>query len=279
LITLGSALMFVMMAYIVRQQTVPFTILLATGSAMWLVGNLIWLAGLGIANAVLWWSGFLILTIVGERLELSRVLHVPRRAQIIFWTGIALFGAGVVLDTPERLVLPDATLFLGSRLTGLGMLVLAIWLARYDIARRNMRQTGLTRFIAICLMLGYVWLGIGGFLRLFDSGAQAGMYYDALLHTIFVGFVFGMIFAHAPIILPSILMRPLPYAPIQYVALLLLQVGLILRVAGDLMLDLNMRQWGGMLNAIAITLYFAVTLFLLVRLSIRQARAAQASQR
>ncbi|RIK21389.1 MAG: hypothetical protein DCC52_14170 [Chloroflexi bacterium] len=161
LITLGSALMFVMMAYIVRQQTVPFTILLATGSAMWLVGNLIWLAGLGIANAVLWWSGFLILTIVGERLELSRVLHVPRRAQIIFWTGIALFGAGVVLDTPERLVLPDATLFLGSRLTGLGMLVLAIWLARYDIARRNMRQTGLTRFIAICLMLGYVWLGIG----------------------------------------------------------------------------------------------------------------------
>lgn len=37
LITLGSALMFVMMAYIVRQQTVPFTILLATGSAMWLV--------------------------------------------------------------------------------------------------------------------------------------------------------------------------------------------------------------------------------------------------
>jgi len=279
LITLGSALMFVMMAYIVRQQTVPFTILLATGSAMWLVGNLIWLAGLGIANAVLWWSGFLILTIVGERLELSRVLHVPRRAQIIFWTGIALFGAGVVLDTPERLVLPDATLFLGSRLTGLGMLVLAIWLARYDIARRNMRQTGLTRFIAICLMLGYVWLGIGGFLRLFDSGAQAGMYYDALLHTIFVGFVFGMIFAHAPIILPSILMRPLPYAPIQYIALLLLQVGLILRVAGDLMLDLNMRQWGGMLNAIAITLYFAVTLFLLVRLSIRQARAAQAAQR
>ncbi|RIK21388.1 MAG: hypothetical protein DCC52_14165 [Chloroflexi bacterium] len=105
------------------------------------------------------------------------------------------------------------------------------------------------------------------------------MYYDALLHTIFVGFVFGMIFAHAPIILPSILMRPLPYAPIQYVALLLLQVGLILRVAGDLMLDLTMRQWGGMLNAIAITLYFAVTLFLLVRLSIRQARAAQAAQR
>ncbi len=275
LITIASALLFVMMLYAARQHPAPFTYLLAAGAAMWLLGNGLWLAGLGVANAVLWWSGFLILTIVGERLELSRLLNVPRRAQIVFWAGIALFGAGVVSDTIERVWFPDAALYLSSRLVGIGMLALAVWLARYDIARRNLRQTGLTRFIAVCLMSGYVWLGIGGALRLFDAGAQVGLYYDAMLHAVFIGFVFGMIFAHAPIILPSILMRPLPYAPIQYAPWFLVQIGLTMRMLGDLTVDLTLRQWGGMVSALGIAFFFATLLFLLLSAARTNRRAAQ----
>ena len=45
------------------------------------------------------------------------------------------------------------------------MLVLAVWLFRYDIARRTVLQSGLTRFIALCLLAGYGWLAVGGVLR------------------------------------------------------------------------------------------------------------------
>jgi len=275
LLTLGSAVFVVMMLLIVRQHPAPFTYMLALGAAMWLIGNALWLLGLSIAQVVLWWSGFLILTIAGERLELSRLMRFPRNVGLLLWLGVAVFCVGVIADTFERAFLPEAALFIGSRLAGLGMLALAAWLLRFDIVRRNIRLTGLTRFIAVCLFSGYIWLGIGGALRLIAPGATAGMYYDALLHTVFVGFVFGMIFAHAPIILPAVIRRAVPYAPVLYVPWAMLQIGLVMRVIGDLMGELTLRQWGGMLNALAIVLYFAMTLALMVSAARSQAAPAK----
>src|SRR5438128_5309095 len=81
-------------------------------------------------------------------------------------------------------------------------------------------------------------------------------YYDAMLHTVFVGFVFAMIFGHAHIILPAILGRTTsPYQPALYVPLLLLHVSLLLRVVGDLLGWWPGRQWGGLLNALAVLLF------------------------
>jgi hypothetical protein len=139
------------------------------------------------------------------------------------------------------------------------MIALAAWLLNYDIARRTVRQTGLTRYIAWCLLLGYVWLGIGGVLQIMYAGASAGPYYDAMLHAVFVGFVFSMIFGHMPMILPAVLGRAIAFSPLAYAALLLLNVSLILRLAGDLALGLQVRQWGGMLNVIAILLFLFLT--------------------
>lgn len=275
LITLSSAGFVGMMFYIARKHPAPYTYLLLGGAAMWLIGNGLWFAGLGIANSVLWWSGFLILTIVGERLELSRILRVSRYAQMFFWVAMVLFCAGVVIDTVERVLFTDAIFYVGSRLAALGMLALAIWLVRYDIARRNIRQTGLTRFIAVCLMSGYVWLGIGAVLRFMEPGATAGLYYDAMLHAVFVGFVMGMIFAHAPIILPAVLRRPFPYAPILYAPYALLQIGLLIRVIGDLTAEFYIRQWGGMLNALAIVLFFGMMFFLTIFYARTNPRAAR----
>ena len=128
------------------------------GALAWLVGNGLWLAGWPIYRIVFWWIGFLVLTIAGERLEMSRVLRISRSSQMLFLGITGVFGVG--------LVLVSLNLDLGWRVTGLGMLALAVWLLRYDIARRTVRQTGLTRFIAVSLLSGFVWLGVSGVLAI-----------------------------------------------------------------------------------------------------------------
>jgi hypothetical protein len=48
------------------------------GALVWLLGNVLWLAGRSIPHVALWWTGFLVLTIIGERLELSRLLRLSQ---------------------------------------------------------------------------------------------------------------------------------------------------------------------------------------------------------
>ena len=92
------------------------------------------------------------------------------------------------------------------KLSGLGLTMLGGWLLRYDIARHTIMTTGLTRYIAACLLPGYVWLIVGGALWIIYGGdVFAGLTYDALLPTLFVGFIFSMIFGHAPIIVPAVM--------------------------------------------------------------------------
>ncbi len=258
LLTLGSLGMVAIFYYIVRRQPALFTYTMALGALAWFIGNVLWLVGFRFVTVTLWWTAFLVLTIVGERLELSRLLRLSKRTEQLFIAALAIFLFGVILGTVENALFAELGIFIGSRLAGVGMIALALWLLKYDIARRTVKQSGLTRFIAWCLLLGYVWLGIGGAFRVFYAGASAGALYDAQLHAVFVGFVFSMIFGHAPIILPAVLSREIPYSPFMYVPLLLLNISLVLRVAGDLLFGLTVRQWGGMLNAIAILLFLAL---------------------
>ena len=140
-------------------------------------------------------------------------------------------------------------------------MALSAWLLVFDIARRNLRHPApLTRYIARCLFLGYFWLALGGVLWLVSdaNGLYAGPRYDAILHSVFVGFVFSMIFGHAPIILPALLRIPVPFRPRLYAPLLLLHASLALRVAGQLGGWPWAWQWGGLGNAAAILLFFAL---------------------
>ncbi len=260
LFTLGSAGLVVIFAVIVRRQPALFTATMALGALLWFVGNLIWLAGLPVFRVVLWWAGFLILTIVGERLELSRLLRLSRASERLFVLAIASLVIGMSIDFYEGIVVPGAGTTFGIRIAGVGMIGLAGWLLRYDIARRTVRLEGLTRFIALCLLFGYFWLGIGGLMRLFAPAAFAsGPYYDAMLHTIFLGFVMSMIFGHAPIILPAVLGRAMSFQSAFYVQLALLHLSLALRIVGDLSAELTLRQWGGMLNVIAVLVFLFAT--------------------
>ncbi|HSN76756.1 MAG TPA: hypothetical protein VL334_16915 [Anaerolineae bacterium] len=263
-ITLGSAVLLAAMLSIVRFQPLLHTWVMALGSLAWLIGNVLWLLGRSIPEVVLWWAAFLVLTIVGERLELSRMLRLSTGKRLAFAGGVAVFLAGVVLSAVAYAP--------GVRLAGLGMLLLALWLLAFDMARRTVRKAGLTRYIAASLLAGYFWLAVAGLLGLRFGGETAGLHYDAFLHSIFVGFVFSMIFAHAPIILPAVTGLPLAFHRGFYVPLALLQASLLLRVGGDLLGQLSLRRWGGLLNEVAILLFLAM-LLVAVRGGRRAARA------
>ena len=246
---LGLVLIFIV---IYRLQPTMDHAVMSIGALAWLVGQVLWLAGWPLYRVVPWWAGFLVLTIAGERLELARVLRLKRAARQSFLVIVGGFLAGLLLSL--------FTLDGGLRLAGLALFALGLWLLRYDLARRTIRQAGLTRFIAACLLPGYVWLMIGGALWLFSGAhALAGPVYDAMLHTIFLGFVFSMIFGHAPVIVPALLGVQAPYSPRFYGHLALLHVSLLLRVLADLLHWVSLRRWGGLLNEVAVVLFLVVT--------------------
>lgn len=258
LLTLGSLGAVAILGVMVKREPHIHTIIMALGALAWLVGNLLWMFGLPIFQVVFWWMAFLVLTIGGERLELSRVLRPTPNAIRIFSLLAAALLAGAILAIFE--------LNLGSRLGSFALLGLSLWFLRYDLARRNLRHPNpLTRYIAICLFGGFLWLGISGGLFLYLGVLYAGPFYDAALHAVFVGFVIAMIFGHAPIIFPAILGAQVKFYPAFYAHLGLLHLSLILRLVGDLALQMTLRQWGGLLNEIAILLFLGLTVFSIVK--------------
>lgn len=251
LITLGSLGMVYLLGIMIRREPAIHVIVIGVGALSWFIGNVLWLSGLPIFQVVFWWAAFLVLTITGERLELSRVLRMTKVKLTFFMISAGLFLGGIIVGM--------FAMQIGFRMTGLGMLALALWLLRFDIARRNLsHRLPLTRYIALCLYIGYFWLGFSGLLSLWYGAVYAGVIYDAIFHSIFVGFTISMIFGHAPIIFPAVLNRALPYHPSFYVSLTLLHVSLLMRVVGDLGGWFVLRRWGGMFNEIAILLFLAI---------------------
>ncbi len=251
LIFLGSLVLIAIFRVILGMHTALFSVAIAGGAVLWAVGNLFWLFGRPIPQVVWWWVGFLVLTIAGERLELSRLLRLGRVPQALFVAAALLLVAGAVWKT--------LTLGSGGALLGVALLSMAAWLLRYDIAWRRLRAGGQARFTGASLLSGYVWLGLAGMFALFWGNITAGPYYDATLHAIFLGFVFAMIFGHAPIIFPAVLQAPFQFSNRFYSHLVLLHLTLILRVTGDLTGWWTGRLWGGLLNALVLLLFLANT--------------------
>ena len=84
--------------------------------------------------------------------------------------------------------------------------------------------------MAACLLSGYGWLVVAGLVWLVGGAATSGPAYDAVIHAVLLGFTLSMIMAHAPVILPAVLRRPLPYRPIMYLPVALLHASLVLRI-------------------------------------------------
>lgn len=217
----------------------------AFGAAMLFTGGATTAAFLG------WLIGYVVLLIAGERMELARLGRSDDRAeQAVLAAGAALM-ASVVL----QLLFPGWA----ARLLGVVLLIVVIALLNVDVASKMLRSTGLPRFSAACLMAGYVWLAVAGGILVLAEAPFDGGSYDALVHSVMLGFTMSMIFAHAAVILPAVLRRPLPYHPIMYFPATLLHVALAVRIIGGDLRDMHLVwQIGGVGNVIAV-LAFALT--------------------
>lgn len=266
LITLGSFGLFLVFIVIMRIQVTLSNIIMGVGALLWLIGNIFWITAFPIYRIVFWWAGFLVLIIAGERLEIIRMLRLSKSTKATFLVALGIFLLGLVLTSVNY----DK----GIGVLGVGMISLMIWLIRYDIAWRSVRGTGLSRFIAICLLSGYIWLGISGAIALSIGGLPLGLTYDAILHALFLGFVFSMIFGHAPVIFSEVLGIPVSYQPQFYGHLVFLHLTLIMRVVGDLCGWLFGRQLGGLLNVLVLLVFLANTVYA-IRTSFAKSKSAQ----
>jgi hypothetical protein len=138
---------------------------------------------------------------------------------------------------------------------GAALLALVAWLAAHDIAWRTIRSSGATRFMAGCMLAGYAWLGVAGAAWLV-GGSATGRVYDAVVHAVFLGFTVSMIMAHAPVILPAVLRRPLPYRAVMVAPAALLHASLVVRLLGGDAYGVE-AAWrlGGALNIVAVLLF------------------------
>lgn len=223
---------------------------MGAGAACWAIGAVGLLAGLEIARLVPAMAGFLVLTIFGERLELTRLIGVrPGARRWLLATSILIIGGAAVALWD---IVP------GAALSGVGFLGAAIWLARNDVAKRTVKVPGVTRYMAASLLVGYVWLAVAGVIWIGWGLVPGEPSYDAAVHTVFLGFVFSMVFAHAPVIVPALTGRAVPFNASFWIPVGLLHASLVQRVLGDLAGSTWNRQWGGMGNATALALFLVV---------------------
>ncbi|MBH9552090.1 hypothetical protein [Inhella gelatinilytica] len=258
---LSSTILLAATLQLWRRQPEPHAGVLVLAAAGHAVGCGLFWAGAAL-NAVLpLWLGFLVLTIAGERLELSRLRPRAPGALLSFalWVGL---HAGAALGAAWGL--PGSDRFLGGAWLGL-----ALWLMRHDVARHTVRQRGLTGYIAVCLLSGYGWLLLAGAWGVTHGLPLGTPGTDAALHALLLGFVFAMVMGHAPIIGPALLRIQLPFHPAQYLPVIVLHVSVAGRVAADLL----SIPWGRSVAAWG----HALALVLFIGLLVWRARAASSS--
>ncbi|WP_204377189.1 hypothetical protein [Boudabousia tangfeifanii] len=220
------------------------TLVAASTLAAWLLVLAVWLwEWVPFSATVPLLGAWIIITIAAERAELA-TLDLGEKAgpQLTVFASILAVGATLAVGAPR----------LGGVIFGISCAALALWLFLRDVGRKFAARPGLPGFNAACLLAGNFWLAIGGLAWL------AGTPYDLQVHAIFLGFAFNLIFAHAPIILPTVLGRPLPYHQAMWVPFGLLQMALALRALGTLGEQYWLTQSGGILSVFAILGFLGV---------------------
>lgn len=224
----------------------------AMGAAALLLGDVLWLGGRGMEDVVPLWLLFPVLTIVGERLELARIAFLDETVETV----VEVLSGSAVLGACLLLLGQGAHLVVGPAVLGL-----AVVMAYYDVARRTIRASGGVRFMAASMLAGYAWLAVAGAVwSLWGLGGLGGSAYEIVIHAITVGFAFSMILAHAPVIIPAIVHRALPYHRLMWLPYGLLHAGMAVRVAGLLAGTTGIWQIGGAVGVAAIGAFMVLTL-------------------
>lgn len=252
---LGLLTLIVVYLVIYRTQPATATLIQAIAAFAGLGGIALWARGYEVATIVPWWTAFLVLTIIGERLELARIAFLDPRLETRITAEVLAF----VFALPLTLLAPVA----GYILLGAALIVLVLDVATHDVARRLVHTQGLPRFSAAAMLSGYAWALVAGGIWLVGGAALSGYRYDTVVHALTIGFALSMVFAHAPIILPALARRPLPYSPTLWAAWGTLQVGLVVRVISGARDWPDGWQTGGVINVLAV-LGFALSVIALL---------------
>jgi hypothetical protein len=180
---------------------------------------------------------FLVLFILGERIELTRIVSSPksnkgfRRVLVTAAVSIILFGVG----SAERFtMLANLTFLIGSAL------LLIVFLSVLIVENHNLRlllksPRPLQHYVSRHVRVAYGWAVIGMFLAIGYSlsGFEYDLY-DPFIHSLTLGFIGTMMLAHGPVILPGVLRRKFNEEKLTMLPLAVLTLSVILRVGGDL---------------------------------------------
>lgn len=253
----GTAAMVGVYVPLWRRQRDDAVLVQALGAVLATGAATLWLAGVAVPTLLPWLVGFVVLTIAGERLELARIAMGPGAGRTL-----VLLSAALVVTVTASLLWPA----LGTPAVGLGLVVLVAWLATHDVARRTVGSRGLVRFMAASMLAGYFWLAVAGAVWAVGGPAAEGVRYDAVVHAVFLGFTLSMVIAHAPVILPAVLRRPMPYHPVMLVPAAVLHASLALRLwVGDSLGVPLAWQVGGALNIASLLGFVAVVAWSVTR--------------
>lgn len=226
--------------------------MLAAGFA--LAAAILWLGNVTFAQLLPWLFAFIVLTIAAERVELAITLGSKAGGRLLVFAWL-VSGA---------LIIGLAHAQLGAIALGAVLLALTLWLLRHDIARRTIRATGATRYMAACMLGAYFWLAIASVVLVLASPTgfpHTRAAYDAVTHAVLLGFTMSMIMAHATTILPAVLHISLPYRAAFWVPAALLHLSLIVRIwIGDGLGVQWAFVWGGALGIAALVVFMITAL-------------------
>jgi len=254
LLVVASIVFTAVNVLVVRRQPATHTALLLVSALAWLIGNVLFALALPGTAVLPWWFAFLVMTIAAERLEMTRLMRRRPAAEAALHAVLAAMLAGAA----ACVVLP----VVGGVVYGLSLLLLAVWCAVFDIARRTVLAHGLSRYMAVCLLGGYAWLGVAGIAWVGMSVGCPGR--DIALHALGLGFVMSMVMGHAPVILPAVARVKLAFSPAFYLPLAMLHVSLVLRLFVGAV-DWQWRAAGTALNAFTLAWFVATVLVAAIR--------------
>lgn len=238
--------------------------LLLAGSLFWLIGNIKLLQSGFVPASTNWWIGFVLFTILGERLELNRFVPTPSPAKWIVWTLLIALAVSIFLPFHSS----------GIELTAVLIICVTAWFLRYDLARISVFKNGIFRFTGASILVAYGWLVIHALIILMAENHV--YFYDLYLHTFFLGFAFSMIWAHAPSILPAVLKINVKiYHPLLWVFWWIFQLSLAGRVAVTFFHEQTLRKFLAMANGIAILLMLVAIMAIFFSRLNQQKRAAR----
>ena len=240
----GMSLLSAVYAVIWARQHSVSVLIQVLGSAAGACSAGLWASGINASALAPWWMVFLVLTIVGERLELAHVSFVGRYVEPV----LIASSAAAVLSLPLQLMLPPV----GYAVLGLALLALLVTMLLNDTAIKTWKVRGVTGFMGVCMLLGYAWALFASILWIFGVYGDNGYWADMGIHALALGFAISMVIAHVCVIVPSVIRRAMPYSPVLWLPLSLLHLGLVLRLLGAARGVSALWQTGDFIDVIAV---------------------------